>query len=144
MKPLNLIFLIDDDDTTNFINHRTLVKANIAREIKIYPDAEEALDYLKKAGTTPLPENYQVPDLIFLDIKMPKMDGFEFLEKYQQLNLKSLISTKIMMLTSSASFYDLKRIEQFEEVEKHLSKPLSVADVRELMIEYFPENYSAG
>lgn len=140
MKLLNLVLLIDDDETTNFINNRTLVKANIAREIKIYNDAEEALNYLKKAGTGQDSNANVIPELIFLDIKMPKMDGFEFLEEYRQLNLKSTSRTQIMMLTSSASFYDLKRLEQFEEVKKHFSKPLSVADIRELIAEYFPEN----
>lgn len=136
MEPLHLILLIDDDDTTNFINNRTLVKAGIAREIIIYTDAEEALAYLQQANSGLA----LLPELIFLDIKMPKMDGFEFLEEYRKLDLKNTASTKIMMLTSSASFYDLKRMEQFEEVKKHFSKPLSVQDLREMMTEYFPEN----
>lgn len=136
MEPLHLILLVDDDDTTNFINNRTLVKAGIAREIIIYTDAEEALAYLQQANSGLA----LLPELIFLDIKMPKMDGFEFLEEYRKLDLKNTASTKIMMLTSSASFYDLKRMEQFEEVKKHFSKPLSVQDLREMMTEYFPEN----
>lgn len=136
MKPLNLILLVDDDDTTNFINNRTLAKAGIAREIQIYTDAEEALAYLQTASKGAV----MIPELILLDIKMPKMDGFEFLEEYQKLDLKSTIPTKIVMLTSSASFYDLKRMEQFEEVKRHFSKPLSVHDIKELMTEFFPEN----
>jgi CheY-like chemotaxis protein len=138
MKPLNLILLIDDDETTNFINHRTLVKSNIALKIDIYPDAEDALAYLQQAAAAP--NQQTVPELIFLDIKMPKMDGFEFLEAYRQLNIPLVLAPQIMMLTSSASFYDLKRMEQFEEVKKHFSKPLSVADVRDLITEFFPQN----
>ncbi len=138
MKLLHLIFLIDDDETTNFINHRTLVKSNIAQNIAIYPDAEDVLAYLQQAIATPA--QYPLPELIFLDIKMPKMDGFEFLEAYRQLNLSETIAPLIMMLTSSASFYDLKRMEQFNEVKKHFSKPLSVADVRDLINEFFPQN----
>lgn len=142
MKPLQQVFLIDDDETTNYINHRTLVKADIARRIVVYSDAEEALSYLKKVIAA-LP-GYTLPELIFLDIKMPKMDGFEFLETYRQLGLPQPNPIKIMMLTSSASFYDLKRLEQFAEVTKHFSKPLTVADVRDLMTEYFPKNCRAA
>lgn len=136
MKQLNLILLVDDDETTNFINNRTLVKAGIAREIQIYTDAEEALVYLEQAQAGAA----EIPELILLDVKMPKMDGFEFLAEYQKLKLNESLSTKIMMLTSSASFYDLKRMEQFSEVKRHYSKPLSVHDVKELLSEYFPEN----
>lgn len=137
MKLLHSIFLIDDDETTNFINHRTLVKSDITHNIVIYPDATEALAYLTQAAA--VPGSRSVPELIFLDIKMPKMDGFEFLEAYRQLNLPAAVAPQIMMLTSSASFYDLKRMEQFSEVKKHFSKPLSVADVRDLVTEFFPQ-----
>ncbi len=61
MKPLQQVFLIDDDETTNYINHRTLAKANIARRIVVYSDAEEALSYLKKAIAA-LP-GYTLPEL---------------------------------------------------------------------------------
>ncbi|RDC64575.1 response regulator [Adhaeribacter pallidiroseus] len=139
MKILNLILLIDDDETTNFINNRTLTKANIARRIQIYPDAEDALQYLRQANAGAA----IVPELIFLDIKMPKMDGFEFLEEYRKIGIKDPQATKIMLLTSSASFYDLKRMEEFEEVKRHFSKPLTPHDVKEIMTEYFPEDMAS-
>lgn len=139
MKLLNLILLIDDDETTNFINNRTLVKANIAQKIQIYTDAEEALNYLQRANTGAA----TIPELIFLDIKMPKMDGFEFLEEYRKLGVGVNHDIKIMMLTSSASFYDLKKMEEYEEVKQHFSKPLTSHDIKEIMTEYFPEDLAS-
>ena len=56
---------------------------------------------------------------------MPVMDGFEFLDEYKKQGFNKLIPTEIMMLSSSASFYDLKRLENYEEVKQHFSKPLT-------------------
>ncbi len=141
MNPLDLILLVDDDETTNHVNLRTLKRTNLARDIKIFMNGEQALEYLKSAC---LPgENkagYRCPDLIFLDIKMPIMDGFEFLDEYQELNLNSMASTQIMMLTSSASFYDLNRLEKYEVVKRHFSKPLSDHDVKQIIQDFFPDH----
>lgn len=140
MMPLNLILLVDDDDTTNYVNHRALTRTQVAREIKVFTNGEKALHYLREA-CGPEPEATQpCPELIFLDIKMPIMDGFEFLEAYRQLGLGKTAPTKIMMLSSSASFYDLKRLETYEEVERHFSKPLTDQDIKEIIRDYFPGN----
>jgi CheY-like chemotaxis protein len=140
MKPLDLILLVDDDETTNFVNQRTLRRTNVVREIKVFNNGEKALDYLKAAACGPDDKGMEkCPDLIFLDIKMPVMDGFEFLDEYKKLGFDKLVPTKIMMLSSSASFYDLKRLEKYEEVKQHFSKPLTDQDVKEIIQEYFPE-----
>ena len=137
--PLNLIMLVDDDDTTNYVNQRALTRTRAAREIKIFTNGEKALQYLQQACQPGAAQTHPCPDLIFLDIKMPIMDGFEFLEAYRQLGLENTIPTKIMMLTSSASFYDLKRLETYAEVKRHFSKPLADQDIKEILRDYFPE-----
>ena len=141
IKPLDLILLVDDDETTNHVNLRTLKRTNAATEIKIFMNGEQALDYLKsidQAGINGASAKY--PDLIFLDIKMPIMDGFEFLDIYQELNLHKTIPSQIMMLTSSASFYDLNRLEKYEVVKRHFPKPLTDYDVKQIIQEFFPGN----
>ncbi|MBC5774270.1 response regulator [Pontibacter sp. KCTC 32443] len=135
MKRLNTILLIDDDETTNYLNHRLLSRMNTAENIRIVTNGEEALDYLRKAFADT--EGYPRPDLIFVDIKMSVMDGFEFLEEYQKFRSEDKDKTVMMMLTSSASFYDLEKLKQFPEVLKHYSKPLAEADVREIIQEHF-------
>ncbi|WP_162428380.1 response regulator [Pontibacter pudoricolor] len=135
MRQLKTILLIDDDETTNYLNHRLLSRMNTAEEIRVVTNGEEALDYLEKAFAGV--ESYPRPDLIFVDIKMSVMDGFEFLEEYQKFNETDKNQTIMMMLTSSASFYDLEKLKQFPEVLKHYSKPLAEADVREIIEEHF-------
>ncbi|QCR23739.1 response regulator [Pontibacter sp. SGAir0037] len=135
MKPLTTILLIDDDETTNYLNHRLLSRMNIAEEIRVVTNGEEALEYLQKAFAGSV--EYPMPDLIFVDIKMSVMDGFEFLDEYQKFDEDDKNQTVMMMLTSSASFYDLERLKKYPEVRKHYSKPLAEADVREILAENF-------
>lgn len=135
MKPIKTILLIDDDETTNYLNHRLLTRMNIADEVRVVTNGEEALEYLSKAfaGSADAP----LPELIFVDIKMSVMDGFEFLDEYQKFDEGDKSRTVMMMLTSSASFYDLERLKGYPEVQRHYSKPLAEADVREILQENF-------
>ena len=135
MKKLNTVLLVDDDETTNYLNHRLLSRMEIASDIRVVTDGEEAIKYLKRAfaATTDNPR----PELIFVDIKMSGMDGFEFLEEYQRLTADEKEGTVMLMLTSSASFYDLEKLKQFPDVRRHYSKPLTESDVREILQTYF-------
>lgn len=135
MEPLKTILLIDDDETTNYLNHRLLTRMEVASEIRIVTNGEEALEYMEKSFMNI--EGYPCPELVFVDIKMSVMDGFEFLEEYQKFNEADKARTKLLMLTSSASFYDLEKLKQFPDVLKHYSKPLTEVDVREIVEAYF-------
>jgi len=134
---LDLILLVDDDETTNHVNKRLLSRLNIAHEIKVLENGKQALDYLKTACGPDKVSGTICPDLIFLDIKMPVMDGFSFLEAYEQTHLDQQNPIVIMMLTSSASFYDLERLKQYKKVKRHLSKALTESDVKEILKEHF-------
>ncbi|KAA9338912.1 response regulator [Adhaeribacter soli] len=136
-KPLNLILLVDDDDVTNLVNSRLLTNMKVANEIKAVRNGKEALEFLKEACSENPKPGFVCPDLIFLDIKMPVMDGFTFLEKYAEEGFDRLDHVIILMLTSSASFYDLEKLKNYTKVKKHLSKALSEADVREILKNYF-------
>lgn len=135
MKSLDTILLIDDDETTNYLNQRLLSRLEVASEIKIVTNGEEALEYMEKSFLNV--EGYPCPELVFVDIKMSVMDGFEFLEEYQKFSDSDKARTKLLMLTSSASFYDLEKLKEFPDVLKHYSKPLTEGDVREIIQEYF-------
>lgn len=140
LTPLKTIMLVDDDETTNYLNQRLLQGLQAAEKILIMQNGEEALDYLTKACDLGRTDEMPCPDLIFLDIKMPVMDGFEFLDAYREANLILPQELIIMMLTSSASFYDLEKLKQYPEVKKHYSKSLTEIDVKDLFEAYFPQN----
>lgn len=135
--PLDLVLLVDDDETTNYLNKRLLSEMQIANEILVLKNGKEALDYLAKACAATPDNGFKCPDLIFLDIKMPVMDGFTFLEEYEKRGLDIKDHIIILMLTSSASFYDLERLKEFKKVRKHFSKALTKHDVRDIMNEFF-------
>lgn len=134
-EPLDLIMLVDDDDTTNFVNKRLLMKLGVAKQIVIKKNGAEALEYLQEANVAG--KEALRPDLIFLDIKMPVMDGFTFLDEYHRQQLSQNGGMIILMLTSSASFYDLERLKTYEYVKKHFSKALTEADVKDIMSQYY-------
>ena len=138
--PLDLVLLVDDDETTNYLNERLLNEMQVAKEIRVLNNGKEALVYLTKAySEVPDPE-FKRPDLIFLDIKMPVMDGFTFLEEYEKQGFDVKDHMIILMLTSSASFYDLERLKGFQKVKKHFSKSLTKHDVQEIMNDFFKVN----
>lgn len=136
--PLDLVLLVDDDETTNYLNERLLREMQVAKEIKVLMNGREALDYLHKAyDPTTRDAAFKRPDLIFLDIKMPVMDGFSFLEEYHNRGMDEADLVIILMLTSSASFYDLEKLKKYSKVKKHFSKALTKHDVNEIMKEFF-------
>ena len=113
-KKLNFL-LIDDDDIFNFLSQRVLKSCGITDTITTFSNAKEALVYLaesKKNST----------DIILLDIRMPEMDGFEFLEKFTMLNF---LNIDIFMLTSSLDKRDRERALTYSSVKGFYSKPLN-------------------
>lgn len=134
---LDLVLLIDDDETTNFLNRRLLEEMGVAKEIMVASNGKDAIDYLTEACVDNPDTDKKCPDLIFLDIKMPVMDGFSFLDEYQRRNLDTRNHVIIMMLTSSASFYDLERLKNYSRVKKHYSKTLTRHDVQEVLDQFF-------
>ena len=137
--PLDLVLLVDDDETTNYLNERLLKEMQVAKEIKTLKNGKEALNYLAKVEGTGAALGVKRPDLIFLDIKMPVMDGFSFLEEYHKQSVDEANPVIILMLTSSASFYDLEKLKTFNRVKKHFSKALTKHDVHEIMNEFFKQ-----
>src|SRR3954469_11512522 len=131
-RKLNCILLVDDDPDDNIYHQIILKKMEIVDNIDTVANGLEALAYLKK-------ENQLPPELIFLDINMPRMNGWEFLEQYKDLEVKQKAKVVIMILTTSANPDDLKRAKQIQDVTGFSTKPLSTEMLTEILEKYFPE-----
>lgn len=122
---LDFILLVDDDEATNFLNQRVIRKADINAEVQIANNGKEALDYLtntgKFASSAPVPH----AGLIFLDINMPGMNGWEFLDAYKKLPEEQTQRIKILMLTTSINPDEEKKAIDIPEVKGFIHKPLT-------------------
>lgn len=121
---LNCILLIDDDDATNFVNKLIIQRANVDTEIKACTSAKEGLEYLTCSGQYESETTYPQPGIIFLDINMPGMNGWEFLEEYKLLPDEQKAKIVIAMLTTSMNPDDQSMGENNESVESFMHKPL--------------------
>ena len=117
------VLFVDDNELDNFINKKLIESENFSSEVQTFLSASEALEYLKTLAVTP----EQLPDIIFLDIIMPVMDGFAFLDEYAKLPDALKMKCKIVMLSTTESFTELNRANQNKYVRKFLNKPLSPA-----------------
>ena len=135
---LNCILLIDDDEPTNFLNRMTLEQADCASHVQILQSGQEALDFLMRQGKFANGHDYPHPDLIFLDINMPAMDGWEFLEKYRELPPAQKASIVMIMLTTSLNPDDQLRAGAIPEINGFEHKPLRIDRLKEVLQNYFP------
>jgi len=118
--------LIDDSDIDLFIQRRFLEVYNFSSELLLYKSAEEALGWLRNIN------GEAAPDIIFLDLNMPEIDGFSFLKNFKDLPEKVKDKAKIVVLTSSNSSKDREQAFSFKNVIQFITKPLKQTDIEEL------------
>ncbi|HEX8376765.1 MAG TPA: response regulator [Pedobacter sp.] len=120
------VLLVDDSYVDNLINRKMLQSNNFADDITVIDSPVKAIAYLQHCineGT--------LPEVIFLDIRMPEMDGFQFLEKLTNTGI-DISELKIYMLSSSLDPDDLKQIADNDLVSKFISKPLTEKILNEI------------
>lgn len=133
---LNLVLLIDDNEADNYLHSLVIKEAGLADHIVIKQDGEAALKYLEQ---TDAGAHSGLPQLLFLDINMPRMNGWEFLEAFDQLPEPKKEDMVIIMLTTSIHDDDSQRALENPNVSAYLNKPLSTKYLEEIISQYFPQ-----
>lgn len=122
--------LVDDNPDDNFFHQRVVKKYDATIQVQAIESASEALDYLKTNSGSSVH-----PDLIFLDVNMPGMNGWEFLEEYDKLGIhKDII---IIMLTTSEDQKDIAKSQACDFVADFKTKPLTAKVLDEIKQKYY-------
>jgi CheY-like chemotaxis protein len=118
------VLLVDDDRISNLLNEKTLARLGIAKEVHTALNGKEALELINKyyGGGVAL------PDIIFLDLNMPIMDGFQFIEAFQKLGIDKTSSIMIIIVTSSNDPRDRVRAKSLG-IDNYLTKPVREEDL---------------
>jgi len=123
-KRYKTIMLIDDNEIDNLINQKMIEAADIAEHIYTHTGAKSAIEFLRNMEQLEVADSV-LPEVIFLDIDMPLMDGFQFLDEFEKLSVATKEKCEIVMLTSSINPQDVDKSKQYAHVKKYLNKPLS-------------------
>ena len=131
-KKEHLLF-VDDDSITNYLHEFILTKQiNYQGNLHFCINGRESLEYLRDLINKEIAD-IKFPSLIFLDINMPELDGFGFIEAYQLLPKKVTESTAIIILTSSLNESDREKAFTYPMVKNYLLKPLNASTIEKIL-----------
>ena len=127
---MRTILLIDDDQIFNFISSEMILETDPDIRIITYLSSPEALQYLRDL----LNRQQPLPDILFLDIRMPEMTGFELLDKLlKEYPLEAIKKMRIFMLTSSLDENDNQKAANNPLIEGYLGKPLDIVELVQIL-----------
>ena len=136
-ETLNCILLIDDDAPTIYLNKLAIKQADCVKHIEEKYSGPDALKYLKTKDKGAYPK----PEIIFLDVNMPGMDGWQFLEEYIKLEENQKANYIYIMLTTALKPPIREKVEKFNVIKGYLYKPLNNHDFNEILKENFQHKY---
>ena len=120
------VAIVDDDDIFQFTTKIKFEKLGLAEDVMIFSDGEEAIDFILAS------ENSELPEIVLLDINMPIVDGWDFLELFKKVPQEKKDIMEIHMLSSSINPDDVKKAEANVFVVDYITKPISDADVEKI------------
>ena len=133
-KKINCILLVDDSPNDNYFHTYIIQEADVCNFFRTVYDGEEALEYIINS----LDNNQDpIPDLIFLDINMPRMNGFEFLQHFETLDEALKSRMVIVMLSTSDLPSDMQKALKTKEVKEFITKPLDFEILNYISEKYF-------
>ena len=131
MKSIDLVLLVDDNDTDNFISKRIIEITKFSERVEVKSSGKGALDYLREHENN----REQIPSIIFLDINMPIVDGFVFLYEFEKFNEVVKNKSKVIILSSSDNKRDIDKIVNNNHVIKFITKPLTEMALDEIRLD---------
>lgn len=121
MAHLKTIMLVDDDEIIVYLTKKIVKDTNKAKLIDVFGNGSDAINYLKENSKS----SNLLPDIIFLDLFMPIMNGWQFLEEYKMIKSKMTKSIEIYVISSSISQEDINKAKNIYEVSDYIIKPIT-------------------
>ena len=131
------ILLVDDDEVYLFLMNKIIKELTTELKVTSLLDGEEAIEYLSKCTD----KNIDAPEVIFLDINMPFLDGWGFLEEFKKLKPKIQNNVNIYMVSSSNMQHDIEKASEFEELTGYVVKPLKEDKLVEIFTDIYADNW---
>jgi CheY-like chemotaxis protein len=129
MKKIDTLCLVDDDDIFQFLTQKVIEETNLVKQIQIFSNGLEAMNYLKSEANNP----EKLPEIILLDLTMPIMDGWEFLEEYMLLQPRLGKQIIVYVVSSSIAPIDVQKAKSISAVTDYVIKPITKDRFTELI-----------
>jgi len=129
-KKLEIVYVVDDDDVYQYVIKKKIEKRNVANQIKTFKNGHDAIEYLTLIAHS----DHELPDVIFLDINMPVMDGWDFLEEYMALKCRLKKKINLYVVSSSIHQSDIERARNISEVTDYIIKPMNDDQLDEILV----------